>query len=152
MTKFEREIVRSLNNFFEQNKIDAIAYRIKQHRFSSQVLDVLVDSPQRNYYLGIECKSISTKTGALYFTQHFGIDQIGRIDDFLHRSGRKGFLAVELRYGKGMPIRAHIIKWKDLKRRYLTDRVGFTVEELVHFPQIKRIGRNYLIDAQLWIE
>ncbi|MFC1787042.1 hypothetical protein ACFLY8_03305 [Halobacteriota archaeon] len=152
MTKFERDIVRSFNKFFEQSQTDAIAYRIKQHRFSSQVLDVLVDSSQDDYYLGIECKSISNKTGALYFTQHFGSDQIERIDDFLRRSGRKGILAVELRYGKGKPMRAHIIKWKDLKTRYLAKRVGFTVEELMHFPQIKRTGRNYVIDAQLWTE
>ena len=152
MTKFESEIVRSFNNFFEQNQIDAIAYRIKQHRFSSQVLDVLVDSLHNDYYLGIECKSISTKTGSLYFTQHFGLDQIGRIDDFLRRSGRKGILAVELRYGKGMPIRAHIIKWTDLKKRYFADGVGFTVEEILRFPQIKRIGKSYVIDTQLWKE
>lgn len=153
MTKFENEIVRSFNNFFEQNKIDAIAYRIKQHRFSSQVLDVLVDSLHDGYYLGIECKSIATKTGSLYFTQHFGLDQIERIDEFLRRSGRKGLLAVELRYGKGLPVRAHIIKWADLKKRYLAaGGVGFTVEEILRFPQIKRVSRSYVIDTQLWKE
>ncbi|NYT00354.1 MAG: hypothetical protein GKB99_01320 [Methanocellales archaeon] len=152
MTKFERDIVRSFNKFFEQSHIDAIAYRIKQHRFSSQVLDVLVDSSQDDYYLGIECKSILNKTGAIYFSQHFGSDQIERINDFLRRSGRKGLLAVELRYGKGMPIRAHIIKWEYLKTRYLTNSVGFTIEEIMDFPQIKRTGRNYVIDAQLWTE
>ena len=113
---------------------------------------MLVDSSHEDYYLGIECKSISAKTGALYFTQHFGTDQIERIDDFLRKSGRKGILAVELRYGKGKPIRAHIIKWTDLKKRYLADGVGFTVEELIRFPQIKRIGGSYVIDTQLWRE
>ncbi|MDD2665440.1 MAG: hypothetical protein PHD13_01470 [Methanocellales archaeon] len=152
MTKFERDIVKSFNNFFEQNEIDAIAYRIKQHQFSSQVLDVLVDSLHEEYYLGVECKSISTKTGSLYFTQHFGPDQIVRIDDFLRRSGRKGILAVELRYGKGLPVSAHILQWTDLKKRYLAGGVGFTVEEILRFPQIKRVSRSYVIDAHLWKE
>jgi len=150
MTEFEREIVRSFNKFFEQNQIDGIAYRIKQHRFSSQILDVLIDSSHEDYYLGIECKSVSAKTGALYFTQHFGIDQIERIDDFLRRSGRKGLLAVELKHGKGKPRRAYIIKWTDLKKRYLAEGVGFTVEEIMRFPQIRRRNRSYVIDAQLW--
>lgn len=157
MTEFERELVRSFNTSFERSRIDGIAYRIKQHRFSSQALDILVDSLNPDYYLGIECKSVSTKKGAsaLYFTQHFSTDkngthQIERIDEFLKKSGRTGFLAVELRRGAGKSRKAYIIKWSELKRRYDDDSVGFTVDELIEFPQISREGTNYVIDPRLW--
>ncbi len=157
MTEFERELAKSFNISFERNQIDGIAYRIKQHRFSSQALDVLVDSLNPDYYLGIECKSVSTKKGAsaLYFTQHFSTDkngahQIERIDEFLKKSGRTGFLAIELRKGVGRPREAYIIKWHELKKRYDDDSVGFTVDELMELPQIDRDGANYVIDPRLW--
>lgn len=157
MTEFERELVKSFNTSFERDQIDGIAYRIKQHRFSSQTLDILVDSLNPDYYLGIECKSVSTKKGAnaLYFTQHFstdknGIHQIERIDEFLKKSGRTGFLVIELRRGTGKPREAYILKWSELEKRYDDDSVGFTMDELMELPQISRDGTDYVIDPQLW--
>ena len=64
MSNFERELVKSFNDYFSENGLDAIAYRMKQHQFSQQMLDVLVDSSDRRMYLGIECKSISAAKGA----------------------------------------------------------------------------------------
>jgi len=152
MTDFEREIVKSFNQFFKQGGVEGIAHRLKQHRFTSQMLDVLVDSPHKSFYLGIECKSVSTEKGAaaLYFTQHFGTGQILRIDEFLKKSGRRGILAVELRRGSGKSREAHIINWTELRKRYAKGLVGFTVNEIVQFPEIRRKGGRYIIVPEAW--
>ncbi len=157
MTEFERVLVRSFNNFIEENGIRAISYRLKQHRFTPQFLDVLVDSLNPDFYLGIECKSISVDKGAnaLYFSQHFtvdkkGVHQIERISDYLNKSGRRGYLAVELRFGTGKGREAYMIPWEDLKRRYLSEELKFTVREIQEFPEIKRQGKNYRIEPREW--
>jgi len=154
MTEFERELVQSFNDFFEKNRVNGIAYRLKQHRFTSQVLDILVDSPIKDYYLGIECKSISTEKGTntLYFTQHFSKKrehQVERIARFLEKSGRKGLLAVELRQGSGHAREAHIIPWNILIKKY-REEVGYTLEEIRGFPEIGRSGKGYIIDPKAW--
>ena len=106
MGDFEWALVNSLNSFFEKDGIAAIAYRLKQSRFSAQFMDILVDSKIPEYYLAIECKSLDArKTKSLYFKQHFslaaGSHQMTRETEFITRSGRQGILAVELRYGAG---------------------------------------------------
>ena len=79
MTEFERVLVQSFNEYFDETGIKGVAHRLKQHRFTPQFLDVLVDSLDPDYYMGIECKSISVDKGAkaLYFTQHFTTDKNG---------------------------------------------------------------------------
>lgn len=154
MTEFERELVQSFNDFFEKNRVNGIAYRLKQHRFTSQVLDILVDSPIKDHYIGIECKSISTEKGTntLYFTQHFSKNrehQVERITKFLQKSGRTGFLAIELRQGSGHAREAHIIPWNSLLKKY-QEGVGFTLEEIRSFPGIERSGKGYTIDPKAW--
>ncbi len=53
MTDFERALVQAFNRHFEDNNIRSIAYRRKQHRFSSQVCDIMVDSKHPEYYLAM---------------------------------------------------------------------------------------------------
>ncbi len=158
MTEFERVLVHSFNDFFEETSTKGIAHRLKQHRFTPQFLDVLVDSLDPDYYLGIECKSISVDKGAkaLYFTQHFTIDkkgshQITRISDFLQRSGRTGFLAVELKMGVGRAREAYIIPWTKLHEKFNDEDTNkITIESIREFPQIEREGSNYKIDPGNW--
>ncbi|MDW7731045.1 MAG: hypothetical protein SCH66_01295 [Methanolobus sp.] len=158
MTEFERALVQSFNIYFEEKSIKGIAHRLKQHRFTPQFLDVLVDSLDPDYYLGIECKSISVDKGAkaLYFTQHFttdknGIHQIDRISDYLVRSGRTGFLAIELRMGVGKSREAYIIPWNRLRDRFHEDgRTKFTVDEIQEFCRMERKANRYVIDPDGW--
>ncbi len=158
MTEFERVIVQSFNVFFEEKKFKGVAYRLKQHRFTPQFLDVLVDSLDPDYYMGIECKSISVDKGAkaLYFTQHFttdknGVHQIERISDFLLRSGRNGFLAVELKMGVGRTRQAYMIPWTELYRKFIKEGIlKISVEEIQEYPRIEREGNKYLIDPISW--
>lgn len=157
MTEFERMLVNSINAYIEENGIRAISYRLKQHRFTAQFLDVLVDSLNPDLYLGIECKSISVDKGAnaLYFSQHFTVDkkgthQIERISDYLNRSGRRGFLAVELRLGPGHGREAYMVPWKELEKEYLSQNLKLTLQEIRSFTEIRREGKDYKVDPREW--
>lgn len=159
MTEFERHLVKSFNTFFQEKDIKGISFRLKQHRFTHQFLDVIVDSLHPDYYLGIECKSISTDKGAraLYFTQHFTTDkqgshQVERMSDFLRLSGRKGFLAVELRQGVGKGRVAFAIPWNVVVDRFEAGERGFKVDEIRAFPEIERVGGLYRIETKKWVD
>ncbi len=154
MSNFERELVKSFNDSFSEHGIDAIAYRMKQHRFSQQMLDILVDSQDRRYYLGIECKSILPTKGlsALYFSQHFTVDkkgehQVAKMDHFIKRSGRCGFLAVELRMGSGKSKAAHFVPWPVVWKRYNEGQPGFPIHELKLINPVTRIDGRYAVEA-----
>jgi len=158
MTEFERMLVNSFNAYIEENGIRAISYRLKQHRFTPQFLDVLVDSLNPDLYLGIECKSISVDKGAnaLYFSQHFtvdkkGVHQIERISNYLSKSGRKGFLAVELRLGPGHGREAYLVPWDELEKKYFSQNLKLTLEEIRSFLEIKREGKDYKVDPNEWV-
>ncbi len=151
MTEFERALVDAFNRFFDATDVSGIAYRRKQHRFSSQFVDVLVDSLHPEFYLAIENKSVKTDaTNKLYFSQHFsdnGTHQVDRITNFLDRSGRTGYLAVEIKRGRGKPRRAFLVPWDSLHDRYTGDEPGIHLDALEEFPEIEREGGDYRIDT-----
>jgi Holliday junction resolvase len=156
MSNFERELVKSFNEFFEKSDIDAIAYRMKQHRFSQQMLDVLVDSSDQQFYLGIECKSISPSKGAtsLYFSQHFSVDkkgehQVAKMNEFLRKSGRTGYVAVELKMGSGKSKAAYFIAWPEVWKRYSEGHSGFSIEEIRQSRQVSRNDGKYAVEQLL---
>jgi hypothetical protein len=150
MGDFEWALVDALNKFFEKNSINAIAYRLKQSRFSAQFMDILVDSRIPEYYLAIECKSLDArKTKSLYFKQHFssaaGAHQMTRETEFIIRSGRQGILAVELRHGAGKTRTAHLVPWGQIFQSYEEGKKGITLQEIEANPQIERKGGAYEI-------
>lgn len=156
MTDFERALVNSFNNFFEEEDIDGIAHRKKQHRFSSQLCDVLVDSPHDMFYLAIENKSVKTgSTNKLYFSQHFsssnGGHQVERISDFIDRSGRTGFLAVELKRGRGRSREAYMVPWGEVRERYESGSSGIPIEDIREHPEILRDSEDYSV-AEMCME
>ncbi|MCJ7444087.1 MAG: hypothetical protein MUO26_06090 [Methanotrichaceae archaeon] len=152
MSDFEWALTNALNAFFERQGIMAIAYRLKQSRFVSQVMDILVDSTQSEYYLAIECKSLdSRKTKSLYFKQHFssakGAHQLARETEFLTRSGRNGILAVELRHGTGNAKTAYFLPWGQAYQLFLAGRAGLTLEEIEQNPALERKRGKYEISS-----
>lgn len=150
MTEFERELVNAFNRFFDTNTVNAIAYRRKQHRFSSQFCDILVDSIHPEYYLAIENKSISTRaTNKLYFSQHFTdneLHQVDRITNFLNKSGRTGYLAVEVKRGHGKPRKAFLIPWNHVHHRFTADETGIHLDELDQFTELDRNATDYTVE------
>jgi Holliday junction resolvase len=156
MTDFERALVNSFNKFFAEEDIDGIAHRKKQHRFSSQLCDVLVDSPHEMFYLAIENKSVKTSsTNKLYFSQHFSESdkghQVERISDFVDRSGRTGFLAVELKRGRGRSRKAYMVPWDAVREAYQDGSSGLHIDEIQEFPEILRDSEDYSV-AEMCME
>ncbi|HII07338.1 MAG TPA: hypothetical protein HA349_08530 [Methanotrichaceae archaeon] len=153
MADFEWELMAALNRFFEIREVRGVAYRLKQSRYTSQVVDLLVDSPHSEYYMAIECKSIDArKAKTLYFTQHFsiagGVHQIQRADQFIERSGRQGILAVELRRGPGKPKTAHLVPWKAVIEIFRSESPGLLVEDIEALPALERKNGTYRIVAE----
>ncbi len=148
MSDFEREIVHCLNRFFKTHHIQGFAYRLKQHKFTSQYVDVLVDSLNPSYYLSIECKSIIDKK--LYFSQHFHSDkknvhQVDAISDFLAKTGRIGFLAVEFRQGPGKPSEAFLIPWATVVAHFRENK-GITVEDARAGIALSKCKDGYVLE------
>jgi Holliday junction resolvase len=148
MSDFEREIVHCINRFFKTHHIQGFAYRLKQHKFSSQYVDVLVDSLNPSYYLAVECKSIHDKK--LYFSQHFhtdrnGVHQVEAITGFLHRTGRIGFLAMEFRPGPGKANEAYLIPWTTVVQHFRLDR-GIGLDDARHGTALSRTRDGYHVE------
>jgi Holliday junction resolvase len=148
MSDFEREIVHCLNRFFKTRHIQGFAYRLKQHKFTSQYVDVLVDSLNPSYYLAIECKSIIDKK--LYFSQHFHSDkknvhQVDAISDFLAKTGRIGFLAVEFRQGPGKASEAFLIPWATVVGHFKENK-GITVDDARACIALSRSKEGYVLE------
>jgi len=147
MSDFEREIVRCLNRFFAKNHIQGFAYRLKQYKFTNQYVDVLVDSLNPSYYLSIECKSIIDKK--LYFSQHFHADrnnihQVDAISDFLKKTGRIGYLAVEFRQGPGKASEAYLVPWPVVVDRFRTGK-GISIDDARTGIALERSKDGYLL-------
>ena len=148
MSDFEREIVHCLNRFFISNHIQGFAYRLKQHKFTTQYVDVLADSLNPTYYLAVECKSIIDKK--VYFSQHFHVDknrihQIDAIADFLAKTGRSGFLAIEFRHGAGKANEAFLVPWPMVVDHF-HDNQGITIDDARSGIALTRARSGYLLE------
>jgi len=149
MSDFEREIVHCLNRFFKIHHVQGFAYRLKQHKFPSQYADVLADSLNPSYYLSIECKSIIDKK--LYFSQHFHADknqvhQVDAISDFLEKTGRAGFLAVEFRQGPGKAGEAFLIPWPVVVNHFKENK-GITIDDARSCIVLGKSKDGYLLES-----
>ncbi len=148
MNSFERDIAQCFNRFFAAKGVHGFAYRLKQSRFAAQYIDVLADSLDPRYYLAIECKSIAGKK--LYFSQHFHINkddlhQIEVISEFLRKTGRQGYIAVEFRFGSGRTKEAYLMSWQDLTAFYQKGP-GITLEEFRECITLKKVPEGYHLD------
>lgn len=151
MTEFERQLVKAFNwRFKGDNTPEGLAYRQKQHRFSSQLCDIMIDSGDDDYYLAVENKKLKTQSEKkLYFSQHFSVSNEGhqaeRMQEFIEKSGRTGFLAVELRRGVGKPRKAYMIPWEDVYNKYDNDESGLSLKEIKEYCEIPRDSSQYTI-------
>lgn len=144
---FERELVNEINDLAEDSKVDFYAHRKKQHRFTSQECDVLVDSANNYYYLGIEAKTKkidyekankdnNSVEGKLYFSQHFStnkddVHQVESMQDFIEKSGRKGILAIAYRRGRGKSVLKYALPWAKVWEKFQDDDASGITKEFV---------------------
>lgn len=149
MSDFERDIVHCLNDFFAAKNLKGYAYRLKQSKFNTQYVDVLVDSLDPRYYLTIECKSIKGKK--IYFSQHFhedkdNVHQVDAIWDFIQKTGRRGFLAVEFRGGKGSSNQAFLMSWPDIME-FRRKGAGISIEDFKSGIELERCSGTYRLSG-----
>lgn len=141
----EAELVKSFNIALKKN---GVAFRLKQSRFASQIIDILVDS--KFGYFAIEHKSISKKTD-IYFSSNFaihkdGTKQIETINKYINRSNRLGFLFIELRKGRGIPLELYAIPWNTVWEIYSSGEKG--IKDIPKVGQkIKRKNGEWLLKS-----
>ncbi len=149
MSDFEREVVRCLNRFFKTHHIQAFAYRSREHSSTGRYMNVRVDSPDPSFHLSIECKSIIDRK--LYFSQHFHADRnkvhrVDAISDFLQKTGRTGFLAVEFRQGPGKIGEAFLIPWPVVVGHFRDTR-GITIDDARSCIILNGSKDGYLLES-----
>jgi Holliday junction resolvase len=149
MSDFERQIVHCLNRFFKTHHIQGFAYRLKQNKCTGRCMDVLVDSLNPSYSLSIECKSIIDKK--LYFSQHFPVDrnnvhQVDAISDFLKKTGRIGFLALEFRHGPDKASEAFLVPWPVVVGHFRAN-IGITIDDARSGIVLARSKDGYLLES-----
>lgn len=147
---FERTFVNRMNDWFTN---DGIAFRLKQSRFTYQIIDVLVDSGVHGYY-AVECKSVKYTHGRpIYFTQYFtvdkhGVSQITRTTDYVNASGRTGILMVEIRRGRGKKNLWYIYPWTLVDEKFNNGDKGIT------WKDIRKDGKQFrperLVNIHKW--
>lgn len=149
MTEFERAVVHAFNDYFKENNVKGLAYRRKQSRYQSQVVDVLVDSPEIGYH-AIECKSKKLEYGdRLYFSSDFPVSdnghQVPRTTEWTRLTGRKALLGLELKQGRGKPRIGALYDWGAVDRMYGKDECkGFGPKDLKEYTiNINREGSTY---------
>jgi hypothetical protein len=121
VSDFKQEIIHSPNRFFRTHHRQEFTCRFKQHKFGAQYADVLVNSPDPRYCPPIECKSISDKKTC--FTWYFysvrnKVHKADSITEFLAKTGRTGFPAIDFRFGAGKSKGPHPIIRGKVRRYY----------------------------------
>lgn len=154
MTSFEAELVRCFNEYYEKEKIAAMAYRLPQIRYRTQGFDVYSDSRHYEYYAAFECKSIEAEAEeALYFSRYFhvskGVHQLEHEDDISIKSGRLTFLGVELRRRRGIRKSAFLVPWRTVMRHYAAGDVGISAEEIVSSVELDYSKGGYHITDEV---
>jgi len=157
MTEFERSLVQAFNEYLGLEPPKGYAHRKKQHRFSSQECDVLVDSSTDRFYLAIECKSIKdSSTNKLYFTTHFSETdeghQLDRLKEFCKKSGRTGYIAVEVKRGQGRQRRAFMVPLDMIHGMYSDGEPGIRISTFTedrNIIEIPRDGSEYTVPSRL---
>jgi Holliday junction resolvase len=150
MSDFEREMVHCLNRFFKTHHVQGFAYRLGQSRLTKRYVNVLADSANPAYDLSIECKSIIDRK--LYFSQHFNLDrnkvhQVDAISDFLVKTGRIGYLAVEFRQGPGRACEAFLIPWPVVVEHFRAADKGITIDDARSCITLARSKDGYLLES-----
>jgi hypothetical protein len=144
---FENRVVRLINeDYFSVTGRPGFAYRLKQSRWNTQFIDVLVDAMSRAHYLAIECKSIDPlKTKKFYFSawtlNRKGKHQVETISDFIEKSQRFGILAAEIRKGRGpTPNHIFLLPWSHVNDLFVQGAVGIDPAKLPgEYPQLQKV-------------
>lgn len=147
MTDFEREIVNCLNRFFKTKQVQGFAFRPKPQKSATPCADVLADSSVPGYNLSIKCKSIIDKK--LYFSQHFQaskqtVNPVDTISEFLAKTGRTGYLAIEFRQEPGKASEAFLVPWMTVVEHFRKNQ-GISIDDARNSIEFGRSRDGYIL-------
>lgn len=150
MTQMESALVNCFNSYFQKNNIMAFAYRQYQSKYGrGQVVDILVDSLDKNFYLAIEAKSMdATKNGTFNFKSRFDTSkdgfQLEREIAFCKLTGRTGILALELRLGAGKSRECYMIPLIDVYNFWKSGEKSLKVTKVTEkYKKLERKNGKY---------
>lgn len=106
--RFEDDLMDALEEWVGDNGVPMLRKQsmgMRRGQFQmSQELDILVDSPDRDKYVGLEAKSRNAESRlGFYFSSDLNIEQIEDEIEYAEQSGRDVVVAVELRNYDGTP-------------------------------------------------
>jgi hypothetical protein len=155
MINFDVMLYKCLNELYEREKIPAMAYKIPMIRYNRQGFDVYSDSRLYEYYSAFECKSHeAVENVPLYFSAHFhhvkGVHQLEHENQILLKSGRVGFLAVELKNYEGQRKVAYLIPWRVCYGMYSRGNACISNDEIASYIELEYSkGGYHLTDDNL---
>lgn len=151
---FEYDLRNKLNHYREINdelkEIGFLAERVPQTKYGDQFIDVKLTCKTSDYHSAFECKTkkIKGKTAKMYFSEYrFKQEQVDRIDNYLDRTRRNGYLALGFRRGRGKSVLQYIIPWPKFKEWWQDEDVNGISPEMA-----KENGYEITDDAIDFIE
>ena len=154
MPSFEVMLVKCWNEYYEKQKIAAMAYKLPMVRYRQQGFDVYSDSRHYEYYAAFECKSVEAeKEEPLYFSRYFhhvkGVHQLEHENNIVERSGRAAFLAVELKRRRGVRKTAFLVPWRVVMRHYSKGDVGIEALEIMNGVELDYHSGGYHVTEEV---
>jgi hypothetical protein len=147
-------LVKCWNEYYEKEKVAAMAYRLPMVRYRQQGFDVYSDSRHYEYYAAFECKSVEAeKEEPLYFSRYFhhvkGVHQLEHENNIVEGSGRTAFLVVELKRRRGLRKSAYLVPWRRVIKLFLDKAVGINPEEIVNCVELDYSKGGYHVTDEV---
>lgn len=138
--EFEDALMDALEEWVGDDGVPLLRKQSKSFRRGSfqmnQELDIMVDSPDPDYYIGIEAKARNTESRlGFYFSSDLNIDQIRDGMEYAEKSGRDYVVAVELRNYEGTDFErsAWVVPPELFIHAYEKDATKVSWEQIDHY-------------------
>jgi hypothetical protein len=150
--RFERDIVQSLNRYYLEENVPALAYRRYAPPRHVLEFDVLSDSINPRYYFAVECKSLSLAWGnKLYFSSFSTANNQPQMETearWLEKTGRNAYFVVEFRAGAGNRREAYSLPWGVVYAHWRAGMLSMPAEWIREKGvRLGREGTQYCIDS-----
>ena len=150
MGDFEWALVKALNSFFEENSINAIAYRLKQSRLRCPVGGHPSGLENTRVLPGHRVQELGcTQNKIALFQAAFQLGcrgtSNGTRDGFYHPLGKTGHSGRGASPRRGKSRAAHLVPWGQVFQSYDMGKTGITLQEIEINPPLERKGGAYEI-------
>lgn len=122
---------------------------------ASQEVDIMVDSSDDDFYLGLEAKSrdVSTDNGSgMYYSSDYKPDQFEKQEDFRDKSGRQVGIIVELVNYRDNDSCVYLCPIELFTEQYRADRKKTTWDQIAAVGVYLGSGDDFEFKKQDWTE